>query len=547
MSQPTKGCVSRGVDCHRSHYALASHLPEGVCQQLAYRVVSHYEAGDLEQAETLAHFLMQAVVERKEAHWSVYAQLLLTMVLHAKDHAQEALERHLEIMRMIDGNKVRDAYHEEYLDALWERALCLYDVGDRAEFSRAVKLFTSLHSENCKCYFQIRSRLLQGLGALMQGHALQALMHFQSVAPYRLVSSFHYVASILMSAECAARQEETDTALECIEKANTLMASGYWGALHAWRERIPATIALANQHSLNWPVVPTPIAFLGQTVQIPHPQAVIEIRAFGEGRLHVYQSPLNWGKSANNRLLLTFLAMHPQGVTAQQLKTHLWPDVPSYDPLYTAITNLRSFLGKQGGHLENRQGRYRLVSTTWLDVIEYERLYVAAQQTTDHSERFRLYKTATALYTGDFLEGITDNLWASEQAARLRNLQAWLLWTLGAIFYDDKQYAQAKAMLYNALEINPIFDPAIEQLMRLYDATGERMEGAALYARYERRVATEHEIKPSPRLQRLYQRWQNHPEITVTGPFANRDVLGPTRQPVLYVGQSAPSPEDEDE
>src|SRR5262245_16503964 len=241
MSQSTKGCITPDTTCHRSHYALASHLPEGVCQMLAYRVVSHYEAGDFEQAETLAHFLLQAVVERKEAHWSVYAQLLLAMVIHAKDHAHEALDRYQEIMRIIDGNHKREAYHEEYLDALWERALCLYDIGEHAEFTRAAELFTGMQSKSCQCYFQIRTRLLEGLGALTQGHTLQALMHFQSVAPYRLVSPFHYVASVLMSAECAARQQETETALECIERANTLMASGYWGALHAWRERIRVT------------------------------------------------------------------------------------------------------------------------------------------------------------------------------------------------------------------------------------------------------------------------------------------------------------------
>src|SRR5262249_40586424 len=144
MDQPTKGCVTRGADCHRSHYALASHLPTGICQSLAHRVVSHYEAGDLEQAETLAQFLMQAVIKRKEAHWAVYAQLLLTMVLHAKGHPQEAMNSCLEIMGMIDKNNVREAYHEEYLDVLWERALCLYDLGNSSEFLSAAELFTSM-------------------------------------------------------------------------------------------------------------------------------------------------------------------------------------------------------------------------------------------------------------------------------------------------------------------------------------------------------------------------------------------------------------------
>src|SRR5262249_34191407 len=157
------------------------------------------------------------------------------------------------------------------------------------------------------------------------------------------------VASVLLSAECAALQQETDTALECLERVNDLMSSGYWGALHAWRERIPATIALADQYNFKWPVVPTPIAYLGQTVQPARPQAVIEIHAFGEGSLRVYQQVLNWSKSVNHRLLLTFLAMHPQGVTAQQLKLHLWPDVPSNDALYTAFMGLRNFLGREQG------------------------------------------------------------------------------------------------------------------------------------------------------------------------------------------------------
>src|SRR5262249_6191335 len=414
-------------------------------------------------------------------------------------------------------------------------------------FMLAAERFTRMESNSCPCYFQIRAHLLQGLSALMQGHPLQALTHLQSIAPYRFVSLFYFVASLLLSAECAMLQQQTNTALEYIEQASDLMSSDHWGALHAWRERIPATIALADQFSFKWPVNPAPVAYLGKVAQGSQPHVTIEIRAFGEGSLHIHQNPLIWSKSVNNRLLLTFLAMHPQGVTAQQLKAHLWPDVTSFDALYTALTNLRSFLGKQGGHLEQRQGRYRLVSTTWLDVIEYERLYLAAQQATDQAERYRLYKAATALYSGDFLEGIDDNLWASEQAARLRNLQAWLLWTLGALYYDDKQYAQAKAQLYKAIEINPIFDPAIEQLMRLYDATGERMEGAALYARYERRVMAEHKIKPSPRLHRLYQRWQSQPEVTVTEPFANREAIGSPRRPVLYVGQSTPSQKKEGE
>src|SRR5262249_7859619 len=283
MSQPTKGCITGTANCHRDHYMLPSHLPDGVCQMLAHQVMTHYEAGDLEQADTLVQFLTQAVAERHEAHCSVYVQLLVARVLHAKDHTQDALERSSEIIRMIDEKNLHDTYQEEYLDALWESALCLYDGGDQAGFMLAAERFTRMESNSCPCYFQIRAHLLQGLSALMQGHPLQALTHLQSIAPYRFVSLFYFVTSLLLSAELAMLQQQTNTALEYIEQASDLMSSDHWGALHAWRERIPATIALADQFSFKWPVNPAPVAYLGKVAQGSQPHVTIEIRAFGEG------------------------------------------------------------------------------------------------------------------------------------------------------------------------------------------------------------------------------------------------------------------------
>src|SRR5258706_2605095 len=189
------------------------------------------------------------------------------------------------------------------------------------------------------------------------------------------------------------------------------------------------------------------------------PQAEIQIHAFGEGALQLYkQRVMDWHRSPHNKMLLAFLAMHPRGVTTEEIRTFLWPDAPNPAAIHTAVKKLRDLIGS--AHIVNQNGIYMLNGDTWLDSTEYESLYVRARQK-PLAQRLDDYRQATQLYRGDFLQGI-NNLWVVEERARLRNMQAWLLWTIAAIYDQDEQRREAHYFLQQALHVNPIFDPAVE-------------------------------------------------------------------------------------
>src|SRR5258706_452488 len=258
------------------------------------------------------------------------------------------------------------------------------------------------------------------------------------------------------------------------------------------------------------------------------PQAEIQIHAFGEDSLQLYkQRAVDWHRSPHNKMLLAFLATHPRGVTTEEIRTFFWPDAPNPAAIHTAVQKLRDLIG--GAHIVNQNGIYMLTGETWLDWTEYELLYVRARQK-PLGERLDDHRQATQLYRGDFLQGV-NNLWVVEERARLRNMQAWLLWTIAAIYDRDEQRIEAMHFLDMALQVNPVFDPAVEHKMRLLERMDERSEAVAFFRRYEQRILTQLGVAPSPKIVNLVKRWETKPELMVTAPVTDDALLRSSRVP----------------
>lgn len=545
MEQRIAKCPQGG--CQRPHYAIAAGLPPGVSQMLATRVIDHYECGDMDQAENLAEFLIRAVRDRSEVRWSMYAQTIMAMVLHAKEHINEALELYKQVITFTSKNGATDLYWDEYLDALYGAALCHYDLGDMNTFKRTVDLFSGLSSRSCSCFFQIRKLMLQGLLAVQRQQYMQAQQCFQQIGEYRTVSWFYYTVSLLMLTEIAGLQHETNTALKFLSQADHLLHSRYWGALLAWRMRLPTTLALADQYDYHdWPAKPRPMLYLGDTIQLARPQSEIELHIFGNGSLRVWHDKRqDWRHSNTLAVLLSFIAMNPHGVSAEKIKMHLWPGSTSRDALHRAVSDLRDFLGGTSEHplITNQNGIYRLTESVWVDVIEYERLYEQARMAESLYDQYGAYRRVAQLYQGDFLDGIEKNAWVAENRARYRNYQAWLCVTLASIHHEQGEYHEANYFLDEALYVNPRFDPAVEQKIRLYDQLSQRSEAVELYHTYENRIMMELGVKPAPSIARLIARMEAAPNGQVTSPFSEihmrKASLGPRRMtPVPRLLQS---------
>jgi len=522
-----RACVSGRARCERSHFAIPSHLPPGTCQAIAQRVWAHYEQGDFDQAESLAHILIRAVVERTEIRWSMYAQMLLATVYMAKDRTREASRIYQEVIGVA--RDYRDLYGEELIEAIWGYSLCLFDLGDRSKFQEMVQYFSELPSRDCECYFNIRRGILFGLRDFQTGRTTQALLAFENIARYRIVAPHFYVVSLLAIAEISIQQGDEKTAQSYLEVIDqVVMKWGYKGALLAWQHRFAGVIRLAEDFGYEWPASPMPLTYLGEVTQRALPQAEIQLHALGEGGLHLFRQRIqDWPRSPGNRMLFTFLASNPRGVTVEQIRTFLWPAAPNAASIHTAVKKLRDLVGSETVLQQN--GVYRLNGAVWFDVTEYQLLYTKARQK-PLDERIYDYRQAVSLYKGDFLQGV-ENLWVVEERARFRNMQAWLLWTLAAIYDRDEQRIEAMQFLDMALQVNPIFDPAVEHKMRLLERMDERSEAVAVFRRYEQRIQSQLGIAPSPKIINLVKRWESAPELMVTAPFSDDALLRSSRVP----------------
>jgi tetratricopeptide (TPR) repeat protein len=339
MSVLGRACVSGRAACDRSHFAIPSHLPEGMCRPIAQRIWAHYEQGDFDQAESLAHILIRAVAERSELCWSMYAQMLLAMIYMAKDRGGEASRIYQEVISAANLNP--SLYADELLEALWGWSLCLFDEGQHDKFQEMVQLFGELPSRDCECYYNIRRAILFGLRDYQLGRTTQAMLSFESVNRYRIMSPHFYSVSMLAIAEISINQRDRGSAQNYLSQIDRYIDWGFRGGLLAWRHRFAGVVSLAEQYGYEWPASSIPLSYLGEAVQRAMPQAEIQIHAFGEGALQLYkQRVMDWHRSPHNKMLLAFLAMHPRGVTTEEIRTFLWPDAPNPAAIHTAVKKL---------------------------------------------------------------------------------------------------------------------------------------------------------------------------------------------------------------
>lgn len=539
MANVARGCVNPQASCDRIHCGIPSHLPEGVCRALAVRIWMYYESGDFSQAEDLCHLLIRTVVDHSDVRWSMHAQTLLAMVYLAKDRADEAIRIYGDVLKVA--SQCFDQYKTEMADALFGTALCHYDLVEIPQFYKTAAQFFSLPRTGCSCFHGIQTTLLQGLIALRRGSLSEALLRFDAMRRYRLASPYFGAVAMLGMAEASLHNNDRPTAQQIIEGLDHFVHAGLDGAIVGWRNFFASTIAFADQYGLHWPASPMPLTILGRTAVLSRPrQAEITLYLMGNYQLKVLDQSIDLGRHDLCRQLLAFLALHPQGVSMTQIREQLWHDAPNANAVHKQFEQLRDFLGKRE-LIAFTNGLYRIQADCWIDVLEYERLYANAQER-PLVERIEPYRSAILLYRGEFMPGV-QNMWVEEERLRLRNLQAWLYWMLGAIYEKDHQELPALYLLNEALRVNPLFDPAVQDKLRLLDHMDDRSEGMAFYDQYRKRVKAQWGIEPSPKLSHIIERWRTDPELMVTGPFNRKDLQRATRLPTTYGPQRLILPE----
>lgn len=116
---------------------------------------------------------------------------------------------------------------------------------------------------------------------------------------------------------------------------------------------------------------------------------------------------------------------------------------------------------------------------------------------------------AMALYRGDLLPGFyLDDApdferWLDRERVRLRRMAAEAAWSIASQATVEGNGKEAARWARTAVDLDPFDESALHRLIEILDAQGDRAGALAAYEHFERRLAAEFEVEPSPETRRL--------------------------------------------
>jgi len=154
-------------------------------------------------------------------------------------------------------------------------------------------------------------------------------------------------------------------------------------------------------------------------------------------------------------------------------------------------------------------GAYRLNPelSVWTDVAEFERL-VALAGRHDAARRvgdaLAAYRSADALYRGDYLEGGSCAEWAVAEHRRLRAEYVMAGSRLSQLYAELGEHRAALAVCTKVLDRDPWNEEVTRRAMRSYVAVGSPSLGLQLYKVLEEKLLKELDVAPSTETRRLF-------------------------------------------
>lgn len=170
-----------------------------------------------------------------------------------------------------------------------------------------------------------------------------------------------------------------------------------------------------------------------------------------------------------------------------------------------ALDKLQPGLGRL--LIRRKAGRYfwNNVMPLSLDMEDFEAHFHAAEAAGDDDVRLAEYQAALALYAGDPLPRITDEIWTIPIVAYYHSLYTRA--AAGAIELLEKQErtAEAVALCRRAIHIEPYQEDLYEHLMRGLLRTGDMKGAMSVYEEMSELLFAHFGVMPSETLRTLYR------------------------------------------
>ena len=171
----------------------------------------------------------------------------------------------------------------------------------------------------------------------------------------------------------------------------------------------------------------------------------------------------------------------------------------------TALDKLQPGLGRL--LIRRKAGRYfwNNAMPLSLDIADFEAHFHAAEAAGDDDVRLAEYQAALALYAGDPLPRMTDEIWTIPIVAYYHSLYTRA--AAGAIELLEKQErtAEAVALCRRAIHIEPYQEDLYEHLMRGLLRTGDMKGAMSVYEELSEQLFAHFGVMPSETLRTLYR------------------------------------------
>lgn len=171
----------------------------------------------------------------------------------------------------------------------------------------------------------------------------------------------------------------------------------------------------------------------------------------------------------------------------------------------TALDKLQPGLGRL--LIRRKAGRYfwNNAMPLSLDIEDFEAHFHAAEAAGDDDVRLTEYQAALALYAGDPLPRMTDEIWTIPIVAYYHSLYTRA--AAGAIELLEKQErtAEAVALCRRAIHIEPYQEDLYEHLMRGLLRTGDMKGAMSVYEEMSEQLFAHFGVMPSETLRTLYR------------------------------------------
>lgn len=171
----------------------------------------------------------------------------------------------------------------------------------------------------------------------------------------------------------------------------------------------------------------------------------------------------------------------------------------------TALDKLQPGLGRL--LIRRKAGRYfwNNAMPLSLDIEDFEAHFHAAEAAGDDDVRLAEYQAALALYAGDPLPRMTDEIWTIPIVAYYHSLYTRA--AAGAIELLEKQErtAEAVALCRRAIHIEPYQEDLYEHLMRGLLRTGDMKGAMSVYEEMSEQLFAHFVVMPSETLRTLYR------------------------------------------